>query len=176
MISNYGEKFDPMVFGVIDPIIDACTNIDLAQRTNPALKDQNEPDAVKEMKKRCVHIIKENGEFRRAAEKKDGKLICRVCGREINTSFTEEDTVKVLQNAISVINQLLFFGLFKGLSAGPVKTLIDIKAVLPGVISRCEELNKFVTAENKSAETAANIGGEYAINNMRSITSYGAPY
>lgn len=175
-MTNY-EEFDPQVYGIIEPIIDVMTQINIAQKTNPYLNEKNEPEQVKEAKRCCVHIIREaNGEPRLAAERsEDGKLVCSVCGREINTQFNK-DALDAFDKFNTVINQLLLFGMFRGLAAGPVKSLIDIKRVLPSLRGRLEELINFVTNETKNSETEGNIGTEYAIPNMRAITSYTAPY
>lgn len=178
MANNFQENFDPQVYAYIEPIIAAMTQIDIAQRTQPYLNDKSEPESMKEMKKSCVHIINEsNNEPKIAVSRNnDGDLVCRVCGRKINTKF-DADAVETLEKAGTILNQLLLFGMFHGLAYGPVRTIIDIKRVLPSLIARLKELNTFIANESKSNEAnEGNIGTEYAINNMRSITGFTAPY
>jgi len=169
--NQLNSKIHPSVDAVIKPIVYEMTRIDVAQKTNPILGSNNEPDYIKEAKKRCVHIVFENGEYRLAAEKNsEGKLVCRVCGRTINMAF-DDSAVKKISDCIDVINQLLFFGMLNGLRAEPIQTLISLKSVLPGASQLLKELNDYVKRENASADAASNIGTEYAIpNQFRSIT------
>ena len=170
--SQLNNKIHPSVDAVIKPIVYEMTRIDVAQKTNPVLGSNNEPDYIKEAKKKCVHIVFENGEYRLAAEKNnEGKLVCRVCGRAINMAF-DDTAVKKISDCIDVINQLLFFGMLNGLRAEPIQTLISLKQVLPGASQLLKELNEYVKRENASADASNNIGSEYAVpNQFRSITS-----
>lgn len=165
-------KIHPAVGAEIKDIVTEMTRIDIAQRTNPMIGKNNEPDYVKEAKKRCVHIIFEDGEFRLAAKKNtEGKLVCRVCGRTIYTKF-DETAVTRITDCIEVINQVLLFGMLNGLKAEPIATLISIKSTLPSVAQLAKELNDFVKRENASNETVSNIGTEYNFggNAFRPIT------
>lgn len=164
-------KIHPTVDAVIKPIVYDMTRIDITQRTNPVIGTNNEPEFVREMKKQCVHIIFENGEFRLATSKNDeGKLVCRACGRVINTKF-DKTAVEKIMDCIEVINQILFFGMLNGLRAEPIQTLISIKKTLPAAAQLLNELNEFVKRDDSAAESASNIGAEYAIHNsMRPIT------
>ncbi len=168
MASNL--KIHPQVDAVIKPIVYDMTRIYIAQKTNPIIGTHNEPDYVKEMKRRCVHIIFENGEYRLKTHKNaEGKLICDVCGRTINIKF-DNSAVQKITDAIEVVNQTLLFGMLNGMRAEPIETLISLKAALPGVAQLQKELNDFVKRDNTSADNAANIGAEYAIPSYRSIT------
>ena len=167
-------KIHPSVDAIIKPIVYEMTRIDIAQKTNPIIGSQNEPDYIKETKKKCVHIIFENGEFRLATQKNvEGKLVCRACGRVIGTKF-DQSSVDTISNAIEVVNQVLLFGLLNGLRAEVIQTLISIKAVLPSVNQLLSELNDYVKRDNAAANDASNIGTEYAIpNQYRNITTLG---
>lgn len=166
-------EIHPSVDAIIKPIIYEMTKIDITQRTNALISSQNEPDWIKETKKRCVHIIFDNGEYRPSVQKNEqGELYCRVCGRKINTKF-DDSAVKKISDAIEVINQLLFFGLLNGLRAEPVDALISIKSQLPAASKLLAELNKFVQNVNQNNDSANNIGLEYATpGDLRSITNY----
>ena len=172
MANNLNTKIHPSVDAVIKPIVYDMTRINLAQKANPIIGNNNEPDYVKETKRRCVHIIFENGEYRLATEKRaDGKLYCSACGRVINTKF-DDTAIQKINDCIEVINQVLLFGLLNGLRAEPIQTLISIKATLPAASQLLSNLNEFVKRDNASANSAANIGTEYAIpNQYKSITS-----
>ena len=75
-------KIHPSVDAIIKPIVYDMTKIDISQKTNPIIGKNNEPDFVKEIKKRCVHIIYDNGEYRPAVKKNEnGELVCTACGR-----------------------------------------------------------------------------------------------
>jgi hypothetical protein len=167
-------KIHPSVDAIIKPIVYEMTRIDIAQKTNPIIGSQNEPDYIKETKKKCVHIIFENGEFRLATQKNaEGKLVCRACGRVIGTKF-DQTSVDAISNAIEVVNQVLLFGLLNGLRAEVIQTLISVKAVLPSVNQLLSELNEYVKRDNAAANDASNIGTEYAIpNQYRNITTLG---
>ena len=166
-------KINPAVDAVIKPIVYDMTRIDIAQRTNPIIGTHNEPDYIKETKKRCVHIIFENGEYRLAtAKNSEGKLVCRACGRTIGVKF-DSSAVDTLTNAIEVINQLLLFGMLNGLRAEPIETLISLKSTLPAAAQILKELNEYVKRDNAAADDAGNFGTEYATpGTFRSITSY----
>jgi hypothetical protein len=172
--STLNNKIHPSVDAVIKPIVYEMTRIDIAQKTNPIIGSNNEPDFVKEAKKKCVHIIFEGGEYRLATQKNaDGKLYCRACGRPIGVKF-DQSAIDKITDCIEVINQLLLFGLLNGLRAEPIQTLISIKSTLPAASQLLSNLNEFVKRDNAAANDAANIGTEYAIpNQYRSITSLG---
>jgi hypothetical protein len=125
------------------------------------------------MKKSCVHVIYDNGEYRPAVQKNEqGELYCRVCGRKINTKF-DESAVNAITNCVEVINQLVFFGLLNGLRAEPLDALISVKRQLPAAAKLLSELNAYVKNENKNNEDASNIGAEYALpSQLRSITHF----
>lgn len=169
-MANSSLKIHPQVDAVIKPIVYEMTRINIAQKTNPIIGSHNEPEYVKETKKKCVHIVFENGEYKLATEKNaDGKLVCTACGRVINTKF-DDNAVKTLTDAIEVINQLLLFGMLNGLRAEPIEALISLKSMLPAASKLLKELNEYVKRDNASANDASNIGAEY---NYRSITSMG---
>lgn len=170
MASNL--KIHPAVSAAIKDIVSDMTRIDIAQRTNPIIGKNNEPEYVKEAKKRCVHIIFEDGEFKLAARKNtEGKLVCSVCGRTIYTKF-DESAVSRVTDCIEVVNQVLLFGMLNGLRAEPIASLISIKSMLPSVAQLAKELNEFVKRETASTETVSNIGTEYNFggNTFRPIT------
>ncbi len=171
--SILNNKIHPSVDAVIKPIVYEMTRINIAQQTNPIIGSNNEPDYVKEIKKKCVHIIFDGGEYRLATDKINGKLVCRACGRTIGVKFDDTATQKIT-DCIEVINQLLFFGLLNGLRAEVVQTLISIKSTLPAANQLLKELNEFVKRDNAAANDASNVGTEYAIpSQYRSITSLG---
>lgn len=165
-------KIHPAVDALIKPIISEMTRIDIAQQTNPIIGSHNEPEYVKEMKKSCVHITFDGNDYRLRTEKTaDGKLVCRVCGREIATKF-DNSGVETLTNAIKVINQLLLFGMLNGLKAEPIATLISLKKTLPAAAQLLKELNEYVKHDEASADAERNIGLEYNTpGTFRSITN-----
>lgn len=166
-------EINPSVDAIVKPIIFEMTKIDITQKTNPIIGKQNEPDYIKEIKKRCVHVIYDNGEYHPSVQKNEqGELYCRVCGRKINTKF-DEASVHKISDCVEVINQLVFFGLLNGLRAEPIEALISIKAQLPAAAKLLSELNNFVKNVNNDNNSAGSIGAEYVIpSQLRSITSY----
>lgn len=173
-MANSSLKIHPSVDAVIKPIIYEMTRIDVAQQTDPILSNsRNEPEQIRDIKKKCVHIIYDKGAFRMAVSKnKDGDLVCRACGRKIYQKF-DESGVKILMDAIEVINQTLLFGMLNNLMAEPISTLISVKRVLPDIAQLHKELCDFVKKDNKAAESASNIGDEYYMpSQFGGITSY----
>jgi hypothetical protein len=166
-------RIHPSVDAIIKPIVYDMTKIDISQKTNPIIGKNNEPDFIKEMKKRCVHIIFDNGEYRPAVKKNEnGELVCSACGRKINIKF-DSTAVDTIMDCISVINQLTFFGLLNGLRAEPLETLISIKTQLPAAAQLLKELNLYVKNETQNDNDAANIGTEYALpSQLKSITRF----
>ena len=166
-------EINPSVDAIVKPIIYEMTKIDITQKTNPIIGKQNEPEYIKEIKKRCVHVIYDNGEYRPSVQKNEqGELYCRVCGRKINTKF-DEASVKKITDCVEVINQLVFFGLLNGLRAEPLESLISIKGQLPAAAKLLSELNNFVKNVNQNNDAANNIGAEYALpSQLRSITNF----
>lgn len=165
-------KIHPSVDSIIKPIVMEMTKIDIAQQANPELNSQNEPDYVKETKKSCVHIVYDGNGYRLKVDRdNEGKLICRACGREINTKF-DKSAVDKITDAISVINQLLFFGMLNGLQAEPIMTLISLKKTLPAAAKLLAELNEYVKRDESSADSERNTGIEYNTpGTFRSITN-----
>lgn len=173
-MANSSLKIHPSVDAVIKPIIYEMTKIDIAQQTDPILGNpRNEPEAMKDLKKQCVHIIYDKGDFRMACKKNtDGDLVCRACGRKIYQKFDDSGT-KILMQAIEVINQTLLFGMINGLMAEPIASLISLKKMLPAAAQLHKELCEFIKKDNKAAESAGNIGDEYYLpSQLRGITSY----
>jgi hypothetical protein len=153
-------KISPDVIQVIKPIIDDMSKIDLEQRMNANLGPHNEPFAVKEIKKSCVHVIWTGRDFQIAVKRVDDKLICTACGREICQKF-DKSSVDAIMNAIPVVNQVLFFGMLHGMKAEPIQTLISLKRTLPAVAQLASELNDYVSKSDKASEALDNIGAEY---------------
>jgi hypothetical protein len=168
-------RIHPSVDAIIKPIIYDMTKIDISQKTNPIIGKNNEPDYIKEMKKRCVHIIFDNGEYRPCVKKNEnGELVCSACGRKINIKF-DGTAVDTIMECIAVMNQLVFFGLLNGLRAEPLETLISIKTQLPAAAQLLKELNLYVKNENQNNDDSSNIGLEYATPSatLRPITQLG---
>ena len=165
-------KIHPSVDALIKPIIYDMTKIDIAQQTNPIIGTHNEPVGVKQRKKSCVHITFDGNDYRlRANKTANGKFVCEVCGRTINTKF-DQSAVDTLLEANEVVNQLVFFGLLNGLRAEPLATLISFKETIPDAVQLLTELNEYVKRDNASSESERNIGVEYNTpGNFHSITS-----
>lgn len=154
-------KIHPSVDAVIKPIVYDMTKIDITQQNNPALGAHNEPDYVKEAKKSCVHITFDGNDYRlRTQRNADGKLVCNVCGREINTTF-DKTAVDTLMEATKVVNQILLFGMLNGLRAEPIQTLISLKKTLPAAAQLLSELNEYVKRDESNSDSVNNIGIEY---------------
>ena len=176
-MSMFGNKVSPEVDRLIKPIIMDMTQIDIAQQQNPIITTQNEPQDIKRRKRRCVHITFNGNDFViRAKTLDDGRLICPVCGQEIGQDFGEE-AVEDYFRCLKRVNQLLFFGMLKGMMAGPIQGCIALKELLPDAAKLHKELNQFVSKEDKSNNSLENIGSEYAISNMhKNLTGFHGGY
>lgn len=161
------------VINLVKPIIDDMTKINFMQQNSPSYAPYMENKQIDEIKKRCVHIIEENGEFKIAAKKNvDGDFICAACGRKLYTKF-DKTAVDRIMDAIEVCNQLVLFGMLNRLSADALSSIISLKTTLPSVATLVKELNERVSRENNAIDETGNIGMEYATPNaFRSITSY----
>lgn len=166
-------KIHPSVEAVINPIINDITRINLIERTNPAIGPHNEPQAHKEIKRACVHIMRENnGNGVRICLTKgqDGKMYCEGCGRVVNTRF-DQTSIDKLNDALEVLNQVCVFGIVNGLRAEPLQKIITCKTLLPGIMTILAELNEFVKRDDAANDSERNIGLEYQTpGNMRGIT------
>lgn len=172
-MATINNKINPQVTQYIKPIVDEMSAILIAQRSNPMIGINNEPPVIKEKKKECVHLIVENGEYQLATRKtSDGKLVCSVCGRVINTTF-DEAAIHKITDSIEVVNQLLLFGMINGLNVGPIQNLISLKKSLPAAAQLMRELNDFVARDTAATNDEKNIGIEYGNpSSLRNITGY----
>lgn len=173
MNTMFSSKVSPEVDRIIKPIIMDMTNIDIAQQQNPIITNQTEPPEIKRRKRRCVHITFNGQDFVvRAKKTEDGKLVCPVCGQEIGQDFTEE-AIQDYFNCLKRVNQLLFFGMLKGMMAGPLNGCIILKELLPDAAKLHKELNQFVNKESQSNNSLDNIGREYATSDIyKNITGF----
>lgn len=167
------SKVSPEVDRIIKPIIADMTQIDITQQNNPDILKNNEPAEIKRRKRRCVHITWNGSDFvARPKKRDDGKLVCAVCGQEIGTEFND-DAVDDYFRCLKRVNQLLFFGMLKGMMAGPIAGCIMLKETLPDAAKLHRELNEFVSKENKSNNALENIGAEYQSSDLyRNITGF----
>lgn len=171
-MSTLTDSIHPDVRNLIKPIIDRSTQIYMAEQQNKANIGRlaNSVDQKSEEKLQCVHLIWKNGNVEATLHRtQSGKLKCRVCGREVATAFDDTAVDKILE-ARKVVEQLLFFGMTKNMKAEHVNMLIQLKQALPYVAQMMAELNQYVTRDNTTVDSVANIGSEYAVPN---ITSFG---
>ena len=155
------KKIHPSVEALVKPIIHEMTKIDLTQQYNPMIGAHNENEFTRERKKECVHITFDGNDYKLRTEKtEDGKVVCAVCGREINTTF-DNSAVETLLEANKVINQVLLFGMLNGLRAEPIAALISMKKLMPSVAQLCKELNEYVKQTENTSDSLKNIGAEY---------------
>lgn len=161
---SVNSQMNPETYQVIQPIIQSMTQIALTEENEKRMYGRiNESDRTKNQKKSCVHIIYRNGAFDMSIEPdKDGKLRCTACGREINTKF-DESAVKKLDDALTVINQIIVFGLPHGLLKTSTEHMLMVKVLLPEAIQLIKELNDFISKENNSVEQTR-VGQEYGMN------------
>jgi hypothetical protein len=172
-MSNIQQRISPEVDQVIKPIIGEMSKIALIEENMTEVDTNNVPMEVKLAKRRCVHIIWRKNDFVVTVKPdKDGKMKCPLCGATIGTDFGEEavdDYFKCLER----VNQLLFFGMFKGLQAAPIMGLIRLKEMLPDAARLQRALNQYVLKDEKDQSINDAIGAEFATNDLyRSITGF----
>ena len=167
-------KCHPNVDAVIRPIMEGMTELDIRTKMNPIAAVQNENDQIKKFKRQCVHFTFKNGmePCLRTKRNSEGVLVCEVCNRPIYTKF-DDTAIQKITDCISVINQILLFGLMNGLMHDRVQLLISLKCALPEAAVLSKQLNDFVKRDNSSADSADNLGAEYLVNGYRSITEMG---
>ena len=173
-MANNNLKINPAVDQVIKPIVFNMTKVYLTQKTNPMMTPDSEDKAIKELKKECIHIVYDgnSNDYRPCVNKNEkGELVCDVCGRKIWAEFNEEG-IKILTDAISVINGVLFVVLLNGLKSEPIQALISQKKLLPGTITLLKSLNNYINQENKSAKDGFhNVGKAYgSASGLKGIT------
>lgn len=156
------NKLNPSVDAIVRPIIHDMTQIKIAQATNPLISKNNEPENIKQYKKKCVHVVFDGKEYVIDTDRNaKGELVCETCGRKINTTFGKEE-IEILNKSITILDQMVLFGLVKGLRAEPLQLLIQLKSSMPSAITLMNELSTFINEEDKANSTMINIGSEYA--------------
>ena len=64
---------------------------------------------------------------------------------------------------------VMYFGMSCNLDGDAIRTLIDMKRIIPKVAQLCENLSNFVKREESSAsQNATGIGKEYCLNGITS--------
>jgi hypothetical protein len=173
MSNKIQQRISPEVDQVIKPCITAMSDIALVEENMGEIDQGNVSPAVKMAKRRCVHIIWRKGDFVVTVKPVEGnKMVCSVCGAEIGTEFND-DAIDDYFNCLKRVNQLLFFGMFKGLQARPIQGLIALKEMLPDAARLHKAMNQFVAKDDKDQNVKDNLGAEFATNELyRSITGF----
>lgn len=160
------DRINPDVKALISPIMERATWIYMTEQQNKVNIGNNRGEQYTEDKLRCVHLIWNNGYPQPMTYRtSDGKLKCKVCGREIGTEFNE-GAVKSLLEARKVVEQLMFFGMTNNMRADRVDLCIKMKEILPMIATMVAELNEYVTRENNNVDTINNVGVEYQVPNI----------
>lgn len=167
------QQIHPAVRAVMEPIIDQMTQISMRNKMYPEVGKHNEPEAEKQIKRRCVHWIKDqNGEISMPIEKVGDKYRCTACGRPINLNFNEE-SVETLVKAIEIIDGLVMLAPQMKIMAGPLQSLISIKEVLPLVATLQQQFNEFVKRDDSANAASGSLTGDYHTpDRFTSITGY----
>lgn len=158
----------PSVRAVIEPIITRMSTVVEMEKNAPMIgAPQNDP--YKEDKLRCVHYVIRGGSVETTIERvADGRLFCKACGREIYAKF-DHTAVDMLLDARKVIEMVMYFGMSCNLDGDAIRTLIDMKCIIPKVAQLCENLSTYVKREeNAATQNATGIGKEYCLNGITS--------
>lgn len=166
-------QIHPAVRAIMEPIIDQMTQIYIRNKAYPMVGPHTESEAEKLIKRRCVHYIKnQSGEIVMPIEKIDGDWICQACGRKINLKFNQ-DCVDSIMRTIEVLDGLVAFAPQQKLQAEPLRSLIDIKELLPLVAKLQAELNEFVKRDDSANAATGSLTADYQTpERFSSITGY----
>ena len=167
-VADQTIKINPAVMTLVNPIIEAMTQYDMYQKSNPAFGmwdpknslNDFEKNRFETVKKRCVHLIRDiqSGQLVPTLEEVDEtKFRCRLCGREVYKKF-DASAVDHLKNAIAVLNMLVFFGMTLNITPEHMSKIIFLKETIPDAIQLVDILNKFVKEEDSAVNSGANIG------------------
>lgn len=163
-------KINPQVLALVNPIIETMTQSEMFDKKNAAFGMWDPKNSLsdydrkrfEEAKKNCVHLIRDvnsgTGNLIPTLEEFDEtRFKCRVCGRTIYKKF-DKSAIDILENAISVLNMLAFFGMTLNITAEHMSKIVFLKQIIPDAIQLVDILNKFVNEENNSINSGANIG------------------
>ena len=167
-------QIHPAVRAVMEPIIDQMTQIYLRNKMYPQVGKHNEPEAEKQLKRRCVHYIKDNnGEIYMPIEKiGDSEYVCKACGRRINLTFNQE-SVDAIMKTIEVIDGLVMLAPQMKLMAQPLQSLISIKELLPLVANLQSDFNEFIKRDDSVNAASGSLTADYQTpERFSSITGY----
>ena len=186
-VNDQTIKINPQVMTLVNPIIESMTQYEMFQKASPAFgmwdpknsTDEFQKRKWEELKKNCVHLIRDiqTGQLIPTLEEVDDtKFVCRVCGRPVYKKF-DDTASKKIEDAIAVLNQLVFFGMSLNLSAEQVSKIIFIKSTLPELNNLVGTLNKFVKEEDNMISSGANIGeasrnAEFRVGNMLGFNGF----
>ena len=168
------QQIHPAVRAVMEPIIDQMTQIYLRNKMYPQVGQHNEPEAEKQIKRRCVHYIKDaNGELIMPIEKTgDKEFICKACGRKVNLNFNE-DSVQAIMRTIEVLDGLVMLAPQMKIMAQPLQSLISIKELLPLVAKLQAEFNEFIKRDDSANAASSSLTADYHTpDRFTSITGY----
>jgi hypothetical protein len=167
-------QIHPAVRAIMEPTIDQMTQITLRNKMYPQVGKHNEPEAEKQIKRRCVHYIKDtNGEIYMPIEKVgEHEYICKACGRKVNLAFNQE-SVDTIMKTIEIIDGLVMLAPQMKLMAEPLQSLISIKELLPLVADLQAQFNDFIKKDDSSNSATASLTGDYKTpERFSSITGY----
>jgi hypothetical protein len=185
--NNQTFKINPQVMTLIEPIIRTMTQYQQYQKVSSAYGMWNPMNSVNEgqkkqiedAKKNCVHLIRnESGDIEPTLEDMDENFFkCRLCGRLIYKKFDKSASDKI-NDAIPVLNMLIFFGMTMNLGPEQVSNAIFLKHELPAMAQLVDALNIFVKEEDQAITTAGNVGQDSlgAVFQGPSILGFGGRY
>lgn len=149
----------PAIRAELTPIVDEMTRIYNRQKVYPMVGPHNESEHDKMMKRQCVHYIKgDNDEWKIAVKKVGNDHICEACGRKVNIQFDQTATDALLKS-IEVLDGLALFGPMRGLMVEPLRAIISVKQVLPGLVQLQSEFNEFVKRDDANGNSNGGFGG-----------------
>jgi hypothetical protein len=160
-------KINPQVMTLIEPIIRTMTQYQQYKKVSSAygmwnpMNSMNEAQnkQIDDAQKNCVHLIRNDaGEIEPTLEDDGPEYFkCRLCGRRIYKKFDKSAEAK-LNDAIPVLNMLIFFGMTMNLGPEQISKAIFIKHELPAMTQLVNALNTFVEKEDQAIATTGNIG------------------
>lgn len=174
------NQIHPAMRAIIDPTIDQMTQITLRNKMFPECGKHNESDAEKQIKRTCVHWIRdtsvingrminggyivddlEKGDIYPCVEKiNDHEYICKACGRKINVAF-DQDSVNAILKTIEVLDGLVMLAPQMHLKPEVMQALISIKSNLPLVAEVQANFNEFIRKDDSNTSAANSLTSDY---------------
>lgn len=157
------------VMSVLDPIY----AVDQKNKENPLFVTKPDPWAVKVNKAGCIHRLPTHSPYGGEAEAelhvqqmKNGEFRCDICGRLIETSFSEDKLIKPIKDMIPALDALVAFGPMYKIPVDIYNRAINTKVNLLYIIKAMETFIGLVANDNANMDGSLDIGRQFYDNSV----------